>query len=230
MVTVDKAVIAKIEKGGKRFEILVDPELAYEFREKGRIDKRIIDILAIENVFKDSKKGMPASKQDIIEFFGTDNIEKVAEKILREGEIQLTTEFKRKKLEARKMQIAEFISKNSVDPRTKTPHPPQRILNAIEQAKVHIDIFKNIDEEIEKTIKAISHILPLSFEKIKLEIKIPSKYASKCYGYIKSLGSEPKWLDDGSLYSLIEIPSGLKDEIFKKINYLTNGENSILIK
>ena len=229
MVTLDKAVIAKIEKGDKRFEILVDPELAYEYREK-KTQVDIKKILAVDNVFKDSKKGMPASKQEIISFFGTDDIEKIAKEILEKGEIQLTTELRRKKLEAKKMEIAEFIAKNSIDPRTKMPHSVQRILNAMEEAKVHIDIFKRTEEQINDVVKAISTIIPISFEKIKLEIKIPAKHAPKCFGYLKSLNSNPEWLSDGSLRAIIEIPAGLKTEIFQKINNLTSGENEINIK
>ena len=33
MVTVEEAIIAKIDKAGKHFEVLVDPNIAYELRE-----------------------------------------------------------------------------------------------------------------------------------------------------------------------------------------------------
>lgn len=230
MVTLDKAIIAKIEKGDKRFEILVDPELAYEYREKKIQNIDIRKILAVDNVFKDSKKGMPASKQDLINFFGTDNIEKIAKEIIEKGELQLTTEMRRKKLEAKKMEIAEFIAKNSIDPRTKVPHSVQRILNAMEEAKVHVDIFKKSEEQINDIVKAISNVIPISFERIKLEIKIPAKHATKCFGYIKSLNANAEWLNDGSLRAILEIPAGLKTEVFQKINNLTHGENEILVK
>lgn len=230
MVTLDKAIIAKIEKGDKRFEILVDPELAYEYREKKIQNIDIRKILAVDNVFKDSKKGMPASKQDLINFFGTDNIEKIAKEIIEKGELQLTTEMRRKKLEAKKMEIAELIAKNSIDPRTKVPHSVQRILNAMEEAKVHVDIFKKSEEQINDIVKAISNVIPISFERIKLEIKIPAKHATKCFGYIKSLNANAEWLNDGSLRAILEIPAGLKTEVFQKINNLTHGENEILVK
>ncbi|MEM5812980.1 MAG: ribosome assembly factor SBDS [Candidatus Aenigmatarchaeota archaeon] len=230
MVTLDKAIVAKIEKGDKRFEILVDPELAYEYREKKIQNIDIRKLLAVDNVFKDSKKGMPASKQDLINFFGTDDIEKIAKEIIENGEIQLTTEMRRKKLEAKKMEIAEFIAKNSIDPRTKVAHSVQRILNAMEEAKVHIDIFKKSEEQINDVVKAISSIIPISFEKIKLNIKIPAKHAAKCFGYLKSLNSNIEWLEDGSLHAFVEIPAGLKTEVFQRINNLTLGENEITIK
>ncbi|MEM7816696.1 MAG: ribosome assembly factor SBDS [Candidatus Aenigmatarchaeota archaeon] len=230
MVTLDKAIIAKIEKGDKKFEILVDPELAYEYREKKIQNIDIRKILAVDNIFKDSKKGMPASKQDLINFFGTDDIEKIVKDIIEKGEIQLTTEMRRKKLEAKKMEIAEFIAKNSIDPRTKIQHSVQRILNAMEEAKDHMDKFKKSEEQIGDVVKAISSIMPISFERIKLYIKIPAKHAARCFGYLKSFNTNPEWLNDGSLHAIVEVPAGLKTEIFQKINSLTQGENEIIVK
>ena len=222
MVSVDKAVIARLEKGGKHFEILVDPELAYKFREGKSVS--MAEMLAVNEVFKDAKKGMPVSRQDLIEVFGTDNIDEIAKVILKEGNIQLTTEFRRKKLEEKKKQIADFIARNSIDPQTKNPHPIDRILNAMEQAKVHIDIFKSVEEQVDDVIKAIRGIIPISFEKIRIEVKIPPQHAGKCYGIIKSFGVEPKWQSDGSLQAILEIPAGLRESLYTKINNITHGD------
>ncbi|MCD6381759.1 MAG: ribosome assembly factor SBDS [Candidatus Aenigmarchaeota archaeon] len=222
MVSVDKAVIARLEKGGKHFEILVDPELAYAFREGKSVSFN--EMLAVDEVFKDARKGLPISRQDLLDTFKTEDINEIAKIILKEGDIQLTTEFRRKKLEEKKRQIAEFISKNSVDPQTKNPHPPERIINAMEQAKVHIDVFKSIEEQIDDVVKAIRGILPISFEKIRIEVKIPSQYSGRAYGIIKSIGVEPKWQSDGSLYAILEIPAGLRESLYTKINNITHGD------
>lgn len=225
MVTVDKAVIARLEKDGKVFEILVDPEMAYAFREGKSVS--IANMLAVDDVYKDSKKGLPASKQDIEKVFGTDEIVEIATKILKNGEIQLTTELRRKKLAEKERQIAEFISKNTLDPQTKKPHPQQRILNAMEQAKVHVDAFKSVDEQIEGIIESLRRVLPISFEKIKMEIKIPAQFAGRCFGILKGFGAEPQWMKDGSLYAIISIPAGLRDEVFAKLNNVAHGEAEI---
>ena len=222
MVSVDKAVIARVEKNGKHFEILVDPELAYKMKEGKSVS--LGDLLAVNDVFKDAKKGMPASRQDLVDAFGTDNIDDIAKTIIKEGDIQLTTKIRREKLEEKKKQIADFISRNSIDPQTKKPHPMERILNAMEQARVHVDIFKSVEEQIDDVVKAIRDILPISFEKIRIEVKIPPQYSGKAYGLIKSFGVEPKWQNDGSLHAIVEIPAGLKESFYTKINNITHGD------
>ena len=52
MVSLDDSVLARMEKGGKRYELLVDPEMVDEFKnvpESVNID----DFLAMDEVFHD---------------------------------------------------------------------------------------------------------------------------------------------------------------------------------
>ena len=60
MVNVDEAVIARLESYGERFEILVDAELAADYK-RGE-DIAIEDVLAVEEVFKDAHKADKASE------------------------------------------------------------------------------------------------------------------------------------------------------------------------
>ena len=223
-VSVDKAVIARYEKFGKKFEILVDPEKAVDFKSGKNI--AIEEILAVEDVFEDAKKGMRAGKEDLKKAFGSENVSEIARTIIKYGDIQITAEQRRKMLEEKKKLIATIISRESINPQTNTPHTVERILNAMELAKIQIDIYKPVEEQIDAVLEAIQKIIPIRFEKIKLQIKVPSAYTGKCYGVIKNIGKikNEQWLSDGSLLCIIEIPAGLKVDVFDKLNKLTNGE------
>ena len=61
MVNLEDAVIARLESHGERFEIFVDPDLASDFKRGQAIN--IEDILVVEEIFKDSKKGDKASEE-----------------------------------------------------------------------------------------------------------------------------------------------------------------------
>jgi ribosome maturation protein SDO1 len=63
MVSLDEAVIARLESGGHKFEILIDPEAAQAFRESGEIDWD--DALATEGVWSDSAKGEHAGDEAV---------------------------------------------------------------------------------------------------------------------------------------------------------------------
>jgi ribosome maturation protein SDO1 len=149
----------------------------------------------------------------------------VAKRIIKEGDIQLTTEFRRKRKEEKERQIADFISRHGVDPRTKKPHPPERILAAMDKAHVNIDPFKPAEQQIEDVLKSIKAILPISFENVKLTIEILPQFSGKAYSILKEFAhsGDEQWLSDGTLRAKIEIPASLKDSLYRKLNAATGG-------
>jgi ribosome maturation protein SDO1 len=222
MVTVEDAIIAKIVRNGKHFEILVDPEMAYDLREGKSVS--VQKMIAINIICSDAKKGEKASPADIEKAFGTQDLEKVASEIVKHGEIQLTTEFRRKKTDEKKKQIANLISKNAINPQTRVPHPPDRVLAAMQQAHINIDPFKPAEHQVDEVIKAIKDIIPLSIEEIVLFIEIPAKYSARAYGVVKEYGiADEKWLSDGSLAVKLKVPAGLKENIYRRLGALTEG-------
>lgn len=228
MVTVDEAIIAKYEKDGKHFEILVDPELAYELK-----DGKIVSLsrmLAVNTIFSDSKKGMRASPSEIEKAFGTQDVEKIAEIMVKHGEVQLTTELRRRKIEEKKKQIANFISRYAINPQTRVPHPPDRIISLLEKARVIIDPFKPAEQQIDEVLKALKSLIPISMEEATLQINVPAKYSGRAFGIIKELGAlqSQQWLGDGSLSARLVIPAGLKESVFRKLNALTEGNAKIV--
>ncbi|MBI2579106.1 MAG: ribosome assembly factor SBDS [Candidatus Aenigmarchaeota archaeon] len=227
MVTVDEAIIAKYSREGKHFEILVDPDLAYDLKEGRTVS--LSRMLAVNTVFTDARKADKASPSDIQKAFGTGDAEKIAEFIVKHGEVQLTTEFRRKKTEEKRKQIAAFISRNAINPQTRVPHPPERILTAMEQARVSIDPFRPAEQQVDDAVKAIKSIIPISIEEIVLDIEIPAKYSARAYGLLKELGTLQKdnWLSDGSLFAKLLIPAGLKESVFRRLGAVTEGNVSI---
>ena len=140
-----KYTIARISLAGERFEILVHPEKALQYRmgKKGSLS----DILAIDVVYTDAGKGLRASEASLKKSFGTTDVEKIADVILTKGELQLTAEQRRRLIEDKRKQIVAFISRHCIDPRTGLPHPPARIEQAMAQAKFSIDPFKDAEEQ-----------------------------------------------------------------------------------
>lgn len=224
MVTLEEAVIARLSTHGTNFEVLVDPDLTLALRSGEEVDIR--EVLAADNIFKDSKKGEKASEELMQEIFGTANPLKVAERIIRKGEIQVTTEQRRKMREDRLKQIVALISKRAVDPHSGLPHPPGRIEGAIEKAKAHVDPFKSAEEQLSEFVDALRPILPLKFEIRRIAVKIPPSYAAKSYRIVKGFGKveQEQWLNDGSWAVVVKIPAGIQPEFFEKLNDLTQGE------
>jgi ribosome maturation protein SDO1 len=226
MTDIGSSVIAKLKREGNEFEILVDCDKAMQFKEGSC---SLDDALVTFDIFKDVKKGEHASEHEIEKIFGVKDKRKVAEIILKKGDIQLTTEYKNKLREQKKKQIITLISRNSINPKTNLPHPPQRIENALKEVKVHIDEFKNAEEQIQNIIKQLTSVLAISYELKKLSIKIPAEFAGKSYSTFKRYATILKedWLNDGSLSIEIEVPAGLQNELLDNLNNIVHGKIEI---
>jgi len=222
-------VIARLNIKGKRFEVFVWSDKAWLFKQ-GKISD-IHEVLVGNIIYSDARKGLKASRDDIVQIFGSDDIGIVAEKILKKGTLQITSEQRRELIENLKRRIIAFISRNCIDPRTNLPIPPSRVEIALKEAKVSLDPFKPLEIQIENVIKQLRPILPLKIAKAVLAVKIPPQYIGKCYGYISKVGRIllQNYLSDGSLSLELEIPAGIKEGVIEKIARLTKGRGEVKI-
>jgi ribosome maturation protein SDO1 len=223
MVNVDEAVIARLTREGSHFEILVDCDKALEFREGKSVS--LSDVVAVDDIFSDVKKGLKASESEIKKVFGTVELEKIFERIIKKGEVQLTSKHLAKIRDEKRKKIVNIIHRNAIDSQSGMPHPAVRIENAMEEAKVRIDERKSAEEQVPEILKKLQVIIPIKFEKRELEVKIPPKYAAKSMYLLKKYHMKTsEWMNDGSLLAVVEIPAGIQDEFFSELNGLTHGE------
>ncbi len=223
MVDVDKAVIGRLKIQGTKYEILVDCDTALGFRSGKNI--AIDEILASQKIFTDAKRGIVASQHRMQETFGTEDPEEIAKIILKKGEVQVTAEHKQNALEEKRKQVLAYIHRNGVDPRTHLPHPPQRIELAFKELNIHLDEHKDALEQVQDILKKLQPILPIKFERKEMSLRIPSQYAGKTYSVVKGMSKiiKEEWLHDGSWKAVIEIPAGMQNELFDKLNSMTHG-------
>lgn len=222
MVSVDDAVIARLEKDHSVFEILVDSEKALEFRAGKPMSME--NIVAVREIFKDVKKGERVPASDLKKYFGTTDIYSVMETIIRKGDVQITTEHRRKLLEQKTKEICDIISRQSVNPQTKLPNPPLRIENAIRESHCQIDPFRPAREQVKAVIEKIQAVIPISMELAEIAVKIPMQYAGKASSQIRTFATvkTEEWRGDG-WYGVIQIPAGMQADVFEKLNNLTHG-------
>ena len=204
--------------------MLVDPGKALDLKKGMKID--MSDILAFPGIYRDVRNTERVGDTDLQKIFGTTDVFKIAEKIIRQGELQLTTEQRRQMVEQRRTQIAAIIAKKGINPQTNTPHPPQRIINAMDQAGVNIDPFVDAELQVDRVVKEIKTIIPLKFQNVTLQVKVGAQFAGKVYGIFKSSGTitSEQWLNDGSLQVTLTILAGVQDEFFQKLSNMTHGQ------
>ncbi|MEM4270885.1 MAG: ribosome assembly factor SBDS [Candidatus Pacearchaeota archaeon] len=211
---------ARIKIKNKNFEILVDLNKALELKKGKNVLPQ--EFLAINMIFSDVKKGLKVSEKDLIEAFGTSDIFAVAERIVKNGEILLPIEYKKKEQENKRKQVIEFLVKNAIDPLTKRPHTPTRIEEALEKTGVNIDN-RPVEEQIPRVLEELKKVLPIKIENKKLKITIPSVYTGKVYGLLQNYKEKEEWLSNGSLEVVVNLPSGMQIEFYDKINKIAHG-------
>jgi len=219
----EKHTVARLAVAGEQYEVLVKPDPALEFKLGRQPD--ITKVLITDTVFTDSGKGLRASEEKLKKAFGTIEIFKIAETILRRGELQLTTEQRHRLVEEKRKQIVNFIARNCIDPRTGYPHPPLRIEQALGQIRVVIDPFRSGEEQAREVIDALRPVLPLRIENLRIAIKIPPEHAPRVKGVAKEFGtiSNEEWQSDGSWIAVVEMPAGLHAPFLERLGKLTQG-------
>ncbi|VVB73352.1 Ribosome maturation protein SDO1 [uncultured archaeon] len=211
---------------GEKFEIYVDPNLALDFKLGKKKDFN--NVMVVEEVFKDAKKADRVSGDKLKKAFGTEDILEVGKKIVLNGEVPITTEQKRHMIDEKRKKIIALLARETIDPRTNAPHPPQRIEKALEEVKIHVDPFKPAEQQIQEAITALRPVLPMKIETARLAVKVPADVAQKLYGSFKEYNvQQEEWQGDGSLIVVVEIPAGLQTEFFEKANRLTAGRAQI---
>lgn len=227
MVNIDETIIARLESYGEKFEILVDPDLAADFRNPDNEKEiNIEDILAVEDIFKDSKKGDKASDESMKKVFDTTDVLEVAEQILKKGNIQITAEQRRQMQEDKRKQVISTIAREGINPQNGLPHPATRIENAMNEAKVKIDPFKSVDEQVQIALKAIKVLIPIKFEKVRVAVRLPNTATGQAYSAIRPFGKiiTEEWQDDGSWIAIVEMSGGLQDDFNHKMASISGGE------
>jgi len=219
----EKFTTARISKSGEKFEVLVKPDPALDYKMGKQLS--IAQLLVIEEIYSDAGKGTRASAEKLQKAFGTQDPLVIAEDIMKHGELQLTTDQRRQLVEEKRKQIVAFVARNCIDPRTGTPHPPLRIEQAMNQIKYSIDPFKSSDEQAKDVIEELRALLPIKMEQMRVAVKILAEYSAKGYGALKGYGtiSREEWQADGALVAVVEMPAGLYGPFIERLGKITQG-------
>ncbi len=223
----DKPTVVRFAVEGEKFELLVKPDPALEFNLGKKKD--ISTILVSEEIYSDSNKGTRASTEKLMKAFKTTDPTAIATIILQKGDLNLTTDQRRKMVSEKRKQIVEFIAKSYVDPRSHLPHPPLRIEQALDDARVSVDPFKNVDEQTKDIVEQLRSIIPLKSENMLLEILVPAQFAAQSYSVLKSVGSLKKeeWQANGSLKVILDIPAAARANVIDRLGSITKGSASV---
>ncbi|HNX47113.1 MAG TPA: ribosome assembly factor SBDS [Methanomassiliicoccales archaeon] len=224
MVDLDEAIVARLESHGETFEVLIDPKVVNHLKEGKEVE--LIDYMVIDEIFKNAHKGTRASEDKLKEVFGTLDAAEIAKVIIIKGEVQLTAQQRKEMLESKRLRIIATIARNAINPQTGGPHTPARIEMAMEEAKVHIDAFKPVDVQVQQVMDKLRPLIPIRFDTVRIAVKLKADEYGRCYDDMKEMGkiTNEEWQKNGDWIGVVEIPAGLRDDLFHRLNAKTHGE------
>lgn len=215
--------VARYTHGGDRFEVLVRPDPALDFR-LGKT-KDLGPALVSDEIYSDSGRGTKPPAERLLKAFGTEDAAEIAAVILRKGDLGLTTDQRRRMAEEKRRQVVEHIAKTYVDPRTHLPHPPLRIEQAMKDARVAVDPQKGAEEQAAGVVDRLRGVIPLKSETLELDVTVPAQYAARSYSVLKSAGTlrGEEWQANGSLKAILEIPAAARPSVLDRLGSATRG-------
>lgn len=209
-------------KGDRELEILVKPDEAFAYR-RGEIDD-FDRVLFVQEIFTDARAAERAAMEDIEDEFDTRNVVEAAKKLFKNGKMELTAKQKNQLREEKWRSVVNTIARRAMNPQTNSPHPPKRIENAMTEAGIEIDPMESAESQIPDVVDAIRPRIPISMEEKEIAVRIPNKYAGKCYGVLKQHAQilDEEWGNDAFM-ARIKLPAGVQTELMGELESITHG-------
>jgi ribosome maturation protein SDO1 len=222
--------LGRLKRGGKTFEIIIDPKQAFAYLETGAVD--IDDILTAPDVYADAQSGEHAKEADLKQVFGSTDVSVIARRILEDGEVQLSAEQRAQIRERIHRRVIDSIMRRGVDPRTGNPHPAARIEAALEEVKFRIRESVPVEKNVADAIDAIRAVLPIKVEVRTFEVTCAPHHAGRVLAIAGKIGEikNQEWGAKGSLTITLEVPAGMRDELYSKLNDATGADIEITTK
>lgn len=226
MISLDEAVTARLESHGERFEVLVDPDAALAIK-RGEFNGELTDVIAAEDVFEDASSGDRPPEQALTDVFGTTDPLQIIPEVIERGEIQITSDQRREMQAQKRRRLVNIIARNAINPQQNdTPHPPERIERALEEAGFTVDPMEPAQSQVDDALEALRPVIPIRFEEITIAVQLPSEHAGSGQARVREFGDleREEWQNDGSWVGVVSFPAGMQNEFYDLVNEVTSGE------
>ena len=226
MISLEDAVTARLESHGERFEVLVDPDAALAIK-RGEFEGELEDVIAAEDVFENASRGDRPAETALEEVFGTTDPLEIIPEVIERGEIQITADQRREMQERKRKNLINTIARNAVNPQMDdSPHPPERIDRALEEAGFTVDPMEPVENQVDDALEALRPVIPIRFEEITVAVQLPPEHAGSGQAKIREFGDleREEWQNDGSWVGVVTFPAGLQNDFYDLANEVSSGE------
>jgi len=226
MISLEDAVTARLESHGQRFEVLVDPDAALSMK-RGEFEGELEDVIAAEDVFENASRGDRPPEEALEEVFDTTDPLEIIPEVVSRGEIQITADQRREMQEQKRRSLINTITRNAVNPQMDdSPHPPERIERALEEAGFTVDPMEPVENQVDDALDDLRPVIPIRFEEITIAVQFPAEHAGAAQAQVREFGElvREEWQPNGSWVGVLEFPAGMQNEFYDLVNEISSGE------
>ena len=173
-VQLTNVAVVRINKGGKRFEIACYRNKVVDYRQG--LEQDLSEVLQTDRIFTNVSKGEFAKAKDMQKVFGTKDENEISKLILSKGQLQVSDKERSQQLEKISAQIAEWISKNCVQPATDRPYTISQIRHAMQKANVSVHSTKPLKRQYLDCVKLLQKVIPIQRSKMELLLLVPFEF------------------------------------------------------
>eukprot|EP01084_Bolivina_argentea_P005304 10026_1 len=213
--------IVRFSSGKHKFEVITNKGTALQYR-----DNKIAfnGVLMTDQIFTNVTRGDVANPRDLSEVFGTEDLMKCCERIVKEGELQYTAQERKEFVEEKTREIVYYINKNYVDPKTKLPHPSDRISTCMKDCHIRVDPKGDTRRQAEAAVaKMRGKIMFAKAVAIRAQVTIKHAQVGQCNNIIHKLANvlHEEWSATGCIFT-VEMSNAdlnlLKNALMKPTN------------
>lgn len=161
--------IVRLRKAGKRFEIACYKNKVREWR--SGVETDLDEVVQIENVFVNVSKGQVAPSDDLQKAFGTTEIPKILQEILKKGELQVGEKERQHELTNTWKDIATQVAEKCVDPSSQRPYTVGMIEKAMHDVHYSVKTARSAKQQV-SSAAAICILLDCSIDESYLALDV----------------------------------------------------------
>merc|ERR1712154_154584 len=215
--------IVKYSSGKHKFEVVAKQGMVLKFRDGGI---GFQNVLMIDQIFTNSTRGDVANVSDLKEVFGTEDLTKCCQQIVKNGELQYTAQERKQFVEQKTNEIVYYINKNYVDPKTKLPHPADRISNCMKECRIRVDPKGDTRRQSEDAVKKMRG--KLMFAKavaLRATLTIKHSHVGQCNNLIHKVANviKEEWTGTGCIFT-VELSKADMNSLQVALMKPTNGD------
>ncbi|KAF1741914.1 hypothetical protein MXB_1793, partial [Myxobolus squamalis] len=125
-----------------------------------------------DEVFKDVSRGVIATRNELSNCYGTDDINAIIKQILKKGTFQMNDKEREEALSGMFKGIASQIALRVVSPTTQKPYPQSIIEKAMKEVHLNVNLSQSIRKQIREAISKIKTVLPFEESMMKICILV----------------------------------------------------------